>query len=42
MTELELLKRLGEIRLMLEEKADPAIIEIKVRDLMYERWGKSD
>jgi len=39
MTELELLKRLGEIRKMLEDKVDHTVIEIKVRDLMKERWG---
>lgn len=40
MTELELLKRLGEIALMLEQHADHDIIKIKVRELMYDRWGK--
>jgi hypothetical protein len=39
MTELELLQRLGEIRKMLQDKADHDIIEIKVRDLMKDRWG---
>jgi hypothetical protein len=39
MTELELLQRLGEIRKMLQDKVDHDIIEIKVRDLMKDRWG---